>query len=60
GFPQIVWQNATRSFKPQEMQARAGDPQNYLSMARSIDPKASSPKNNIPAGDFLAKVPYRK
>ncbi len=60
GFPQIVWQNATRSFKPQEQQVQAGDPRNYLSMARSIDPKANSPKNTIPPGDYLAKVPYRK
>ncbi|NJO70726.1 MAG: phycobilisome rod-core linker polypeptide CpcG [Oscillatoriales cyanobacterium RM1_1_9] len=60
GFPQIVWQNATRRFTPQEQQVRAGDPRSYLAMARSLDPKASSAKVSIPSGDFLSKVPYRK
>ena len=60
GFPQIVWQNATRTFKPQEQQLKAGDPQNYLSMARSIDPKSNLPQNVSSSGDYLSKVPYRK
>lgn len=60
GFPQIVWQNATRSFSPQEARLQAGDPKNYLAMARAIDPKANPPKNSIPPGDFLSKVPYKK
>ena len=60
GFPQIVWQNTTRSFKPQEQQIKPGDPQNYLAMARAIDPKANPPKNLASTDNFLNKVPYRK
>ncbi|QYO62148.1 phycobilisome rod-core linker polypeptide [Leptolyngbya sp. 7M] len=61
GFPQMIWQNATRSYKPQDQQAKPGDPANFLSMARSIDPKANPPQRlsalNV---DFLNRVPYRK
>lgn len=61
GFPQMIWQNATRSYKPQDQQAKAGDPANFLAMARSIDPKANPPQRlsalNV---DFLNQVPYRK
>ena len=61
GFPQIIWQNATRSFKPQDKVAKAGDPANFVNMARSIDPKANAPQPlsalNV---DFLNKVPYKK
>lgn len=61
GFPQVIWQNATRSYKPSNQRSKAGDPSNFLDMARSIDPKANTPQNisalNI---DFLNAVPYRK
>jgi phycobilisome rod-core linker protein len=61
GFPQIIWQNATRSFKPQDKVVKAGDPANFVNMARSIDPKANAPQPlsalNV---DFLNKVPYKK
>lgn len=61
GFPQMIWQNSTRTFKPQEQQTKAGDPTNFLNMARSIDAKANVPQRlsamNV---DFLNAVPYRK
>ncbi|NJO80274.1 MAG: phycobilisome rod-core linker polypeptide CpcG [Cyanobacteria bacterium RM1_2_2] len=61
GFPQVIWQNATRTFKPQEQRSKAGDPANFLNMARSIDAKGNMPQRlsamNV---DFLNAVPYRK
>lgn len=61
GFPQVIWQNSTRSYKPQERTAKAGDPSTFLNMARSIDPRGNTPQNlsalNI---DYLNAVPYRK
>lgn len=61
GFPQTIWQNATRSFKPQEQRSKPGDPANYLQMARSIDPQANPPQRlSAQNVDFLSQVPYRK
>lgn len=61
GFPQVIWQNATRSYKPQDQHPKTGDPANFLDMARAIDPKANAPQRisalNV---DFLTAVPYRK
>jgi phycobilisome rod-core linker protein len=61
GFPQVIWQNAARSFKPQDKRSKPGDPAAFISMARSIDPKPNNPQNlsamNV---DFLSKVPYKK
>ncbi len=61
GFPQTIWQNVTRRFTPQENQVRAGDPTNFLDMARSLDAKGNLPQRlsatNI---DYLSQVPYRK
>ncbi|MEB3212001.1 MAG: phycobilisome rod-core linker polypeptide [Leptolyngbyaceae bacterium] len=60
GFPQMVWQNAVRSYVPQDRQAKAGDPSSFLNMARSIGSKAVAPPRmsalNI---DYERKVPYR-
>jgi len=60
GFPQIVWQNVTRSYKSGGKQ-KAGDPAQFLSLARSINPQAAQPQRlsalNV---DYLSKVPYRK
>lgn len=55
GFPQIVWQNVVRRFDAPERQAKAGDPNQFLSMARSINaqgclpPKVSAMNINIEA-----------
>jgi phycobilisome rod-core linker protein len=60
GFPQMVWQNAVRSYVPQDRKAKAGDPSSFLTMARSIGNKGSVPPRmsalNI---DYDRKVPYR-
>ncbi len=60
GFPQVVWQNATRRFTPQEKQVRAGDPSGYLEMARSINARGNMPSAAALDVDYLSRVPYRK
>ncbi len=61
GFPQTVWQNAVRRFKPQEQTAGAGNPQGFLGMARAVTPSlpvvARTPLANI---NIATAVPYRK
>ncbi len=60
GFPQIVWQNVTRSYKSGGKQP-AGNPAQFLAMARSINPQGNEPQRlsalNV---DYMNKVPYRK
>lgn len=60
GFPQVIWQNQVRTFKPQDRQARAGDPSLFMEMARSISPTGNAPQRisalNI---DYERAVPYR-
>ena len=36
--PQFIWQGAIRSFKPQEMKAKAGDPSLFINMVREVSP----------------------
>lgn len=62
GFPQIIWQNQVRRFTPQEKKPKAGDPVNFLNLARGI---GSAKRDTVPRVsaqnlDYLAKVPYRK
>ena len=38
GFPQIIWQTTVKRFTPQEKQVQAGDPRNFLGMARAVTP----------------------
>lgn len=60
GFPQIIWQNEVRTFKPQERKARAGDPSLYADMARSIAPKTNPvPRVSAQNIDYLSRVPRR-
>lgn len=59
GFPQVVWQNAVRTFVPQEEQVTAGDPSEFLSMARNVMPSAQSPNVNTANLDYEALVPRR-
>jgi phycobilisome rod-core linker protein len=60
GFPQTIWQNEVRTYRPQEKKAKAGDPSLFVNMARSIDPKGNVPQRlsalNI---DYERAVPYR-
>ncbi|MCJ8278780.1 MAG: hypothetical protein MJK14_02250, partial [Rivularia sp. ALOHA_DT_140] len=61
GFPQIVWQNITRSFKPQEKQARAGDPANFMAMAQGVNAQGNPPQRISPYNiDISKSVPYRQ
>jgi phycobilisome rod-core linker protein len=61
GFPQIVWQTSVRRFTPQEKQAKAGSPAQFLDMARSISPRVNQPQNISASNiDYTNKVPYRK
>ena len=60
GFPQIIWQNEVRTFKPQERTAREGDPSLYADMARSIAPKTNPvPRVSAQNIDYLSRVPRR-
>lgn len=61
GFPKVVWQSVTKSFKPQEEKAKAGSPANFLNMARSLRPvSVGSPVIAAQNVDFINGVPYRK
>lgn len=61
GFPQVVWQSTVRSYVPQDKQPKAGNPSQFLDMARSINPRGNPPQRisalNV---DFEKSVPYRK
>ena len=60
GFPQFVWQATVRSYKPQDQQAKAGSPAQFLDMARSISPRVNAPQNVATGGmDYLSLVPRR-
>ena len=60
GFPQVIWQNQVRTFTPQDKRAKAGDPTQFMEMARSISPMGNAPPRisalNI---DYERSVPYR-
>ena len=61
GFPQNIYQNVIRSYKPQDKQVTAGNPANFLAMAQSINPQVNPPQRissqNI---DYDNSVPYRQ
>ncbi|MEO0520030.1 MAG: phycobilisome rod-core linker polypeptide [Cyanobacteria bacterium P01_A01_bin.116] len=61
GFPQIIWQDEVRGFKPQEKKATAGNPALYLDMARGVNARpAATPRVNTATINIGASVPYRK
>lgn len=61
GFPQIIWQNQVRRFIPQEKQAKAGDPSQYLGMAREVVPTVPvTPRVSAQNLNYEALVPYRR
>jgi phycobilisome rod-core linker protein len=61
GFPQIIWQTSVRRFVPQEKQAKAGSPELFLNMARSINPQSNPPQRTSATNiDYLNKVPQRR
>jgi len=61
GFPQIIWQTSVRRFVPQEQQAKAGDPSNYLGMARNMPLPATAPQR-VPLANINIEtmVPRRR
>ncbi|MEG4860434.1 phycobilisome rod-core linker polypeptide [Microcoleus sp. K1-B6] len=61
GFPQIIWQTGVRRFVPQEKQPKAGDPSNYLGMARNM-PMPATPPQRVPLANINidTMVPRRR
>lgn len=60
GFPQNVWQEVVRNFRPYDQQPRTGDPTLFVNMARSISPVAAAPgRTSVYDIDIAKKVPYR-
>lgn len=60
GFPQIVWQNVVKRFTGQEKQPTAGNPANFLAMARSIKPRTNPiPRISAMNINIEASVPRR-
>jgi phycobilisome rod-core linker protein len=61
GFPQMIWQTEVRTYVPQDRQARAGDPSQFMGMAQSIKPAGGVPgrvsAQNI---DYEKLVPRRR
>jgi len=61
GFPKVVWQAATKSYRSPSTTPQKGDPASFLAMAQSIRPMGNAPQGisalNV---DYLNKVPYRK
>jgi phycobilisome rod-core linker protein len=60
GFPQMIWQVTVKSFRPQEQQPTAGNPANFMDMARSLRPAATTPPSTpASALDYMSLVPRR-
>jgi len=61
GFPQMVWQNVTRSYKSADKFVKAGDPAQFLGMARGMDYSRPTPSGRVSTAHIsLNMVPYRK
>lgn len=61
GFPQPIWQESVRKFLPYDSQAKAGDPNLFLNMAKSINSRASVPTPTSTYNiDIDKTVPYRR
>jgi phycobilisome rod-core linker protein len=60
GFPQIIWQNEVRTYRPYDKQLKTGDPALFANMARSatipVNPMPQISAMNI---DIEASVPRR-
>jgi phycobilisome rod-core linker protein len=61
GFPQIIWQTQIRRFTPQEQQVTAGNPANFLEMARAVAPAVNTvARVSLGNINIETQVPYRK
>jgi phycobilisome rod-core linker protein len=60
GFPQMVWQSETKSYRT-EAKSTAGNPADFLGMAKSLGPIGVIPPRISPYNINIATtVPYRK
>lgn len=60
GFPQTVWQEVVRGFRPYDQKPKTGDPSLFVNMARSINPVAATPsRTSVYNIDIDKTVPYR-
>lgn len=58
GFPQVIFTPKRRGLR---IEGKAGDPANYLSMARSITVRATTTSGtSVLSGDYMSKVPVRR
>ncbi|MEO1124421.1 MAG: phycobilisome rod-core linker polypeptide [Cyanobacteria bacterium J06639_16] len=61
GFPQSIWQESVRNFRPYDSQPKTGDPSLFLNMAKSLNSKAAQPNSiSVYDIDIDQKVPYRR
>lgn len=60
GFPQVIFQNQTRRFVPQERQPKEGDPTNYLGLARGLSSARGATPSRVNLGLLKIEAPYRK
>jgi phycobilisome rod-core linker protein len=60
GFPQTIWQESVRNFRPYDSQPKTGDPSLFLNMAKSISPRSGAPnRTSVSDIDIEKTVPYR-
>ncbi len=58
GFPQVIFAPKRRGLR---IEGKAGDPANYLAMARSITVRATTTSGtSVLSGDYMSKVPVRR
>jgi phycobilisome rod-core linker protein len=61
GFPQSIWQESVRNFRPYDKQPKAGDASLFLNMAKSINPRAGKASVTSTSDiDIEKTVPYRR
>lgn len=61
GFPQTIWQEAVRNYRPYDKRPKTGDPSVFLGMARSIATKGGNPSfSSVYTIDIEKSVPYRR
>lgn len=61
GFPQGIWQEVVRNFRPYDSQPKAGDSSLFLNMARSLNSKAPQLNpTSVYNIDIAKTVPYRR
>lgn len=61
GFPKPIWQEAVRTFRSYDSQPKSGDPNLFLNMAKSLNPRSSRPSSpSVYDIDIDKAVPYRR